>query len=151
MLIRYGEVDCPKSLFPHKFAYQITTNLRNGKALDRLNITSLYILYGTLYNSTITDYHKLMTVAECINVLTFPFSWQHVYVPILPASLTHFLDAPVPFIMGLHHGRENRSELILPSEVGGNPFKLVQFDCRSYNLHGMKSVIRGLEGGGGLL
>lgn len=58
-----------------------------------------------------------MTVAECINVLTFPFTWQHVYVPILPASLTHFLDAPVPFIMGLHHGREKRSELTLPSEV----------------------------------
>lgn len=28
--------------------------------------------------------------------------WQHVYVPILPASLQHFLDAPVPFVMGLH-------------------------------------------------
>ncbi|XP_078329219.1 DENN domain-containing protein 5A-like isoform X4 [Crassostrea virginica] len=63
------------------------------------------------------DYQKLMTVAECINVLTFPFTWQHVYVPILPASLTHFLDAPVPFIMGLHHGREKRSELSLPSEA----------------------------------
>ncbi|XP_072746333.1 DENN domain-containing protein 5B isoform X2 [Anoplolepis gracilipes] len=48
------------------------------------------------------DFHKLMAVAECITALLFPFSWQHVYVPILPASLYHFLDAPVPFIMGLH-------------------------------------------------
>lgn len=58
-----------------------------------------------------------MLVAEGLNVLMFPFTWQHVYVPILPASLTHFLDAPVPYIMGLHHGREDRSELALPSEV----------------------------------
>ncbi|OWF41370.1 DENN domain-containing protein 5B [Mizuhopecten yessoensis] len=64
-----------------------------------------------------SDYQRLMLVAECMNTLVFPFAWQHVYVPILPASLTHFLDAPVPFIMGLHHGRENRSELELPSEA----------------------------------
>ena len=48
------------------------------------------------------DFNKLMVVAESITALLFPFSWQHVYVPILPASLFHFLDAPVPFIMGLH-------------------------------------------------
>lgn len=48
------------------------------------------------------DFQKLMLVAECLTSLLFPFTWQHVYVPILPASLHHFLDAPVPFIMGLH-------------------------------------------------
>ena len=42
-----------------------------------------------------------MLVAEGVTALVFPFQWQHVYVPILPASLHHFLDAPVPFIMGL--------------------------------------------------
>ena len=39
-------------------------------------------------------------VAEGITSLLFPFSWPHVYVPVLPASLHHFLDAPVPFVMG---------------------------------------------------
>ena len=42
-----------------------------------------------------------MLCAECITALTFPFSWPHVFVPILPASQHGFLDAPVPFIMGL--------------------------------------------------
>lgn len=55
-----------------------------------------------------------MLVAEGVTCLLFPFSWPHVYVPILPASLQHFLDAPVPFIMGLH-SRENR--INIPSEV----------------------------------
>ena len=43
-----------------------------------------------------------MLVAECLSALLFPFQWQHVYVPILPVSLMNFLDAPVPFVMGLH-------------------------------------------------
>ncbi|XP_058837942.1 DENN domain-containing protein 5B isoform X1 [Topomyia yanbarensis] len=49
-----------------------------------------------------SDYQKLTIIAECITSLLFPFQWQHVYAPILPASLHHFLDAPVPFVMGLH-------------------------------------------------
>uniref|UniRef100_A0AAG5DPM2 UDENN domain-containing protein n=1 Tax=Anopheles atroparvus TaxID=41427 RepID=A0AAG5DPM2_ANOAO len=49
-----------------------------------------------------SDYQKLTIVAECITSLLFPFQWPHVYAPILPASLHHFLDAPVPFVMGLH-------------------------------------------------
>lgn len=50
----------------------------------------------------ILDYQKLTIVAECITSLLFPFEWPHVYAPILPTALHHFLDAPVPFVMGLH-------------------------------------------------
>ncbi|CAC5413553.1 DENND5 [Mytilus coruscus] len=77
--------------------------------------TTLLLEHQVLFYSS--DYQKLMLVAECMMTLIFPFQWQHVYVPILPASLTHFLDAPVPFVMGLHHGKESRSELTLPSEA----------------------------------
>ncbi|XP_029104175.1 DENN domain-containing protein 5A isoform X1 [Scleropages formosus] len=63
-------------------------------------------------------YQRLMTVAESITALMFPFQWQHVYVPILPASLQHFLDAPVPYLMGLHsNGQDDRSKLELPQEA----------------------------------
>ncbi|XP_021707931.1 DENN domain-containing protein 5A isoform X2 [Aedes aegypti] len=54
-----------------------------------------------------SDYQKLTIIAECITSLLFPFQWQHVYAPILPASLHHFLDAPVPFVMGLHSDSDN--------------------------------------------
>ncbi|XP_025830821.1 DENN domain-containing protein 5B [Agrilus planipennis] len=54
-----------------------------------------------------TDCQRLMVVAEGITTLLFPFMWPHVYVPILPASLEHFLDAPVPFFMGLHANNDN--------------------------------------------
>uniref|UniRef100_A0A8C2XC31 DENN domain containing 5A n=1 Tax=Cyclopterus lumpus TaxID=8103 RepID=A0A8C2XC31_CYCLU len=63
-------------------------------------------------------YQRLMTVAESITALMFPFQWQHVYVPILPASLLHFLDAPVPYLMGLQsNGQDDRTKLELPQEA----------------------------------
>ncbi|KAL5009858.1 hypothetical protein ScPMuIL_012163 [Solemya velum] len=80
-----------------------------------LVFTSVLLEHQILLYSS--DYQKLMLCAEAISILVFPFSWQHVYVPILPASLQHFLDAPVPYIMGLHHGSEDRSQLSLPSEA----------------------------------
>ncbi|KAL5282754.1 DENND5B family protein [Megaselia abdita] len=46
------------------------------------------------------DFEKLTLVGECMTSLLFPFVWPHVYAPILPLSMLHFLDAPVPYIMG---------------------------------------------------
>ncbi|XP_060050601.1 DENN domain-containing protein 5B isoform X2 [Erinaceus europaeus] len=64
------------------------------------------------------DFQRLMTVAEGVTTLLFPFQWQHVYVPILPASLLHFLDAPVPYLMGLQSKEgTDRSKLELPQEA----------------------------------
>nr|XP_023011948.1 DENN domain-containing protein 5B [Leptinotarsa decemlineata] len=67
--------------------------------------TCLLLEYQVLLRST--DSQRLTIVAEGITSLLFPFSWPHVYVPILPASLHHFLDAPVPFLMGLYASSDN--------------------------------------------
>ena len=48
-----------------------------------------------------SDLDKLMLVCESVCALLYPFSWPHVYVPILPPNLENFLDAPVPYFMGL--------------------------------------------------
>ena len=42
-----------------------------------------------------------MLVCESMTALAYPFVWPHVYVPLLPPSLENFLDAPVPYVMGL--------------------------------------------------
>ncbi|XP_018572817.1 DENN domain-containing protein 5B isoform X2 [Anoplophora glabripennis] len=84
------------------------------------------------------DCQRLMVVAEGITSLLFPFTWPHVYVPILPASLHHFLDAPVPFLMGLYASSENikvaseaslcyvdidKCKVQLPEEMGTFPHR----------------------------
>ncbi|XP_029199250.2 DENN domain-containing protein 5B-like [Acropora millepora] len=64
------------------------------------------------------DFHKFMLVAESMSAIIFPFIWQHVYVPILPPALSHFLDAPVPFLMGIYcASEEEKKNLVLPSEA----------------------------------
>lgn len=49
------------------------------------------------------NYYLLMLIAECLTTLFFPFTWLKPYVPIVPASNLHFIEAPVPYIMGFHH------------------------------------------------
>merc|ERR1719320_484885 len=48
-----------------------------------------------------SDCEKLMLVCESVLALILPFNYPHVYVPILPPMLENFMDAPVPYIMGL--------------------------------------------------
>ena len=69
-------------------------------------------------NPTPTDYEQLMLVCHCSTTLLFPFSWPHVFVPFLPASQRGFLDAPVPYIMGLRIDQSSDSYLNLPNVVG---------------------------------
>ncbi|XP_023154071.2 DENN domain-containing protein 5B-like [Amphiprion ocellaris] len=64
------------------------------------------------------DYQRLMTVAEGITTLLFPFQWQHIYLPIVSTPLHHLLDAPVPFLMGIQRrDGAQRSSLHLPHEA----------------------------------
>lgn len=38
---------------------------------------------------------------EAFCTLIFPFFWQHIYVPVLPAKFTDFVYAPMPFLCGV--------------------------------------------------
>jgi DENN domain-containing protein 5 len=42
----------------------------------------------------------LTPVAEALTSFLFPFTWQGVYVPVLPSKMLDILDAPVPFLVG---------------------------------------------------
>lgn len=54
---------------------------------------------------------RLMIVAESLCALAFPFRWQLTYVPILPYSQLKFMEAPVPYIMGLCY------EDVIPEQI----------------------------------
>ncbi|XP_067907134.1 DENN domain-containing protein 5B-like isoform X3 [Heterodontus francisci] len=108
---RPGLSELPLFDFPLREVFELL-GLENLVQLFTCVLLEMQIL---LYSQ---DYQRLMTVAEGITTLLFPFQWQHVYVPILPASLLHFLDAPVPYLMGLQSKEPNdRSKLELPQEA----------------------------------
>ncbi len=64
-----------------------------------------------------------MLVAESLQTLAFPFRWQHVYVPILPYSQALFLEAPLPFIMGLFY-EDSISEEVLQVSLFALHYKI---------------------------
>ncbi|XP_050236347.1 DENN domain and WD repeat-containing protein SCD1 [Mercurialis annua] len=47
-------------------------------------------------------YSILTLVSEAICHLLYPFRWQHVYIPLLFFSGVDYIDAPTPYMMGLH-------------------------------------------------
>ena len=67
--------------------------------------------------------HVLTMAAETLSALLFPFSWQHVYIPILPERLLDVLQAPVPFLIGI-----DASVLALAEQRNLIPDDVVQVD-----------------------
>ncbi|XP_075503526.1 DENN domain and WD repeat-containing protein SCD1 isoform X1 [Primulina tabacum] len=52
-----------------------------------------------------SDKYSLLTlVSEAVCHLIYPFRWQHVYIPLLFFSGVDYIDAPTPYMMGLHSG-----------------------------------------------
>ncbi|ELR16156.1 DENN (AEX-3) domain containing protein [Acanthamoeba castellanii str. Neff] len=44
---------------------------------------------------------KLSHATHAASSLLYPFSWQHIFVPVLPRGLINYCEAPMPFIVGL--------------------------------------------------
>lgn len=95
----YSKVKC---YFDHLVCISFTCSINHTT-----NCYSPLVYLQRAHARTHADYQKLMIVGECITALLFPFVWPHVYAPILPVALHHFLDAPVPFVMGLHADSES--------------------------------------------
>ncbi|KAG6620388.1 DENN domain-containing protein 5B [Phytophthora cinnamomi] len=50
-----------------------------------------------------SNHRGLLTpICEALCALLFPFSWKHVFIPFLPVKLIEYLQAPVPYFIGLH-------------------------------------------------
>ena len=79
---------------------------------------SYYPLFCTLCPQNIVDVIecillecKILFISDALNLLTptiecflrfiYPFSWQHALIPIMPERLLGYLEAPMPFIVGL--------------------------------------------------
>lgn len=56
--------------------------------------------YRILLHST--QFALLAPIAEALCALIYPFRWQHPYVPILPRVLAEYLQAPLPYVLGVH-------------------------------------------------
>ncbi|KAI2504746.1 Rab guanyl-nucleotide exchange factor [Fragilaria crotonensis] len=72
-----------------------------------MSISNIIVVVGCLMEETkvvlLSQRYGLLTpCAEAFLSFLFPFEWQGIYIPIMPYSLLDVLDAPVPFLVGLH-------------------------------------------------
>ncbi|DBA04858.1 TPA: hypothetical protein N0F65_004495 [Lagenidium giganteum] len=57
------------------------------------------------------QYTLLTSCAEAIRCLLRPYSWCHVYAPVLPQLLLSYLQCPTPILVGVHSSYASRSDL----------------------------------------
>eukprot|EP01135_Chromosphaera_perkinsii_P004103 Nk52_evm10s270 gene=Nk52_evmTU10s270 len=62
-----------------------------------------------------SDISALTLACEILTAFAFPFSWAHVYIPILPDQIMHILQAPMPLMIGIH--KEKLEVDSLPPEI----------------------------------
>lgn len=67
-------------------------------------------------------------VTEALSLFMFPLYWQHVFIPVLPASMWNFIHAPVPFLIGAHS--DCKSIELIPSDVS-NSFEILKIGFKS--------------------
>eukprot|EP01125_Pyxidicula_operculata_P001589 TRINITY_DN11437_c0_g1_i1.p1 TRINITY_DN11437_c0_g1~~TRINITY_DN11437_c0_g1_i1.p1 ORF type:complete len:908 (-),score=115.64 TRINITY_DN11437_c0_g1_i1:17-2740(-) len=47
---------------------------------------------------------SISQISDCMNAITsllYPFTWQHIFIPILPRALLEFVEAPMPYLIGI--------------------------------------------------
>lgn len=71
-----------------------------------LSVANILVLWGVLLQegrvALCSQHFALLTpVAEALLSLLFPFKWQGMYIPVLPAGMSDVLEAPVPYLVGL--------------------------------------------------
>jgi hypothetical protein len=83
------------------------TNFSYRPLFASLSVSNVMVVIGCLLQETrvalVSRHYALLgPVAEALLSLLFPFSWQGMYLPVMPYSLQDILDAPIPYLVGLH-------------------------------------------------
>lgn len=126
---RFVQYRSPRALQVANYPFHLLLQrLRPENIVDVLHCL-LFELRVILVSS---DESILAPIAEAMVSLLLPFRWKHIYVPYLPSSLVGYLDAPVPYLMGVKRGTAeisgeqvvvdlDRSRVEVPQELPAPP------------------------------
>lgn len=59
------------------------------------------------------SYARLQDASHALTSLMYPFKYTHTYIPLLPSYLFEVLNAPTPFVIGVHSSLKNEVSDIL--------------------------------------
>lgn len=60
----------------------------------------------------------LSSCSHAVVALLYPFSWQHTFIPVLPASMIDIVCCPTPFLVGLLSSSLPKLKELPVEEVG---------------------------------
>ena len=69
------------------------------------------------------SFSRLHDACQALISLMYPFKFSHVYIPLLPTSLTEVLNIPTPFLIGCHSKLKSEFEDALIETI------IVDLDC----------------------
>ncbi|KAL1350148.1 uncharacterized protein [Arachis hypogaea] len=85
------------------FALSIWTTATTCRVLSLESMLSLFT--GVLLEKQVVvvcpNLGVLSAIVLCLIPMIRPFQWQSLFLPVLPGSMLDFLDAPVPYIVGI--------------------------------------------------
>ncbi|CAM9955688.1 unnamed protein product [Scytosiphon promiscuus] len=98
--VRYGDAHASHSSFPHLEDADLRC------LTSRLGPDTILVALSCLLQEQsvllLTDHMEdLAPATSALLGLLFPLRWPHTLIPVLPSSLVHYLEAPVPFLMGM--------------------------------------------------
>lgn len=97
-----------------KYSYELPDDSLASIPKDK-NLTELYNAINVdnmieLFASALNERHILVTskrldrlsaCVQALNTLLYPLNWQHIFIPVLPSDLLAYLQAPMPFLIGV--------------------------------------------------
>lgn len=98
-----------------KYTYNAPDHLSLASIPQDRNLTEYYNALNvenmiSLFASALNERHMLITsrkldrLSSCVqalNTLLYPMHWQHIFIPVLPSDLLAYLQAPMPFLIGV--------------------------------------------------
>jgi len=109
-----ADLSCPAGPAPTVGAGRVDVSVSHifehlGSALTLQLLASAALECSVVFVSR--QYSLLTACAEAVRNLLRPFSWCHVYAPVLPQPLLSYLQCPTPILVGIHSDYARRSDL----------------------------------------
>lgn len=98
-----------------KFVFETPDNHSLASIPQDKNLTEYYNALDvenmiTLFASALNERHilvsskkldRLSACVQALNTLLYPMHWQHIFISVLPSDLLAYLQAPMPFLIGV--------------------------------------------------
>lgn len=114
-----------------EYTYEAPDNHNLASIPHDRNLTEYYNALDienmiTLFSSALNERHILITsrkldrlsaCVQALNTLLYPMHWQHIFIPVLPSDLLAYLQAPMPFMIGVPEPTYRKLKLAELSEA----------------------------------